>query len=113
VRALFAAGTALILAAATLFSIAMWGEIESGTFWRLVGALVVAAVLVTALQPVLRRMTGTVAEAPHRLRLALSGGGEQEVEVRARDFADAVARAIRDAQRDGATVERIERIPPG
>lgn len=111
VRALFAASTALVLVLATMVSVAVWAEVDRETYWRLLASLAVANVLLTVLQPVLRRMQGPDRLPPHRLGLTLSGGGEREVEVQARDFADAVARAVRDAERDGATVERIERIP--
>jgi hypothetical protein len=112
VRALYAGGTVLALAAATMISVAIWAELESETYWRITGAVVVATLLLTALQPVLRRMQAPAGEEPaHRLRLTLAGGGEEEVELRARDFADAVARAVREAERGGAVVERIERSP--
>jgi hypothetical protein len=113
VRTLFALSTVLVLVLATMVAAAVWREIDSETYWRVVAALAVANVLLTVLQPVLRRLAGPAERPSHRLRLTLSGGVVREVDLQARDFADAVARAVREAERDGPAVERIERIAHG
>jgi hypothetical protein len=46
------------------------------------------------------------------VRLTLADGATAEVEEGGRDFAEAVARAIRKAERDGGSVARIERLGP-
>jgi hypothetical protein len=110
VRALFALSIVLVLVLATMVTVAVWREVDSEGFARALAALAVANVLLVALQPVLRRLAGTEGTPSYRLRLTLAGGAEQEVELQARDFADAVARAVRESERSGSTVERIDRI---
>lgn len=77
-------------------------EIEGDTYYRALGAVAVVDVLLLAVVAVLRRGPGAQA---HRLRI----NGEL-VEAPGRDFAAAVAAAIRTAEGEGKTVQRIERV---
>lgn len=79
-------------------------EIDNGTFYRALGAVAVIDVSLIAIAAVLRRAVGPIAQA-HRLRV----NGEL-VEAPGRDFASAVAAAIRNAENEGETVKRIERV---
>jgi preprotein translocase subunit SecG len=82
---------------------AILNEIDNGGFYRALGALGVLDVLLVVVSAVLRRGSGPIGQT-HRVRL-----DGRVVEIAARDFAGAVATAIRQAERDGATVKRIER----
>jgi signal transduction histidine kinase len=110
VRALFAASTLLVLALATMVAVAAWAEIDRTGYFRLLAALAVANVLLVVLQPIARRLAGGPSQTAFRLRLTHSGGEEQERSLAARDLAEAAARAIREAERDGGEVARIERL---
>jgi hypothetical protein len=113
VRALYAVGIGLTFAAATMAVVATWKEIDATGYYRALGAVVVLGVLVTLLQPALRRFggaDGTRSGGRSPLRLTLADGAAVEVEEGGRDFAEAVARAIRKAERDGRSVTRIERL---
>lgn len=79
-------------------------EIEGDTYYRALGAVAVVDVLLLAVVAVLRRGAGPSAQA-HRMRI----NGEL-VEAPGRDFAAAVAAAIRTAEGAGKTVLRIERV---
>ena len=60
--------------------------------------MAVLGVLVTLLQPALRRFGGAGDARPQassRVRVTLAGGTTMDVEQGGRDFAEAVARAIR------------------
>lgn len=105
---LFAASVLLVLVLAAMVSAAAWGEIESTGYYRALGALVVLDVLAVALQPILG-LARRPAEA-HRLVLATEPGGRSEASIEAPDFASAVERAVRAAERDGRRVLRIERL---
>lgn len=94
VRALFLAAAVLVLVLATMATAAAWAEIDSETYYRLLAALAVANVLLVVLQPVLRRTTAADGQPAHRLRLVLADARERELELEARDFADAAAIAI-------------------
>jgi hypothetical protein len=78
-------------------------EIDSGRYLRAVGALGILDVLLLVVAAVLRRGTGT-ADSIHRVRV-----DGRLVESRGADFAAAAAAAIREAERNGAPVRRIER----
>jgi hypothetical protein len=82
---------------------AILSEIASGAYYRTLGAVAVIDVLLVAIVAVLRRGTGSASHA-HRIRI----NGEL-IEAPGRDFATAVAAAIRVAENDGKTVRRIER----
>ncbi|MFL5953975.1 MAG: hypothetical protein ACJ76I_07690 [Gaiellaceae bacterium] len=83
---------------------AFLGEIDHHSYYRVLGAVAVIDVLLLALAAVLRRGVGPIAQA-HRIRV----NGEL-VEAPGRDFAAAVAEAIRKAESDGQIVKRIERV---
>jgi MFS family permease len=111
VRALYAAGIAGSFVLATLVAIAVWQEIEDNeTYYRVLGALAVATLLATVLQPILRRAGRDRRPAQaFELTLATTGGEETQRRVEAPDFATAAATAIRDLEREGAQVVRVER----
>jgi hypothetical protein len=88
---------------AGLGSLAILDEIESGGFYRVLGAIGILDVLLVVAVAVLRRGTGPI-DRTHRLRV-----DGQLVESPGRDFAAAVANAIHEAERAGRTVRRIER----
>jgi hypothetical protein len=111
VRVLHALGVAGGFLTAALVTLAAWQEIEDEGFYRLLGALAVAVLLVTVLQPILRR-TGRGGGAARRavsMTLTTDDGGELRREVEAPDFAGAAAAAIREAERGGPRVVRVER----
>jgi hypothetical protein len=113
VRALYAFGVVLGLAVAAMSTVAAWKEIDATGYYRALGAVAVLAVLATLLQPVLRRFGGAEtgrSDAVAQVRLTLADGTTLDVEESGRDFADAVARAIRAAERRGGSVTRIERL---
>lgn len=104
--ALVSHGTAAVTAA-MISAAALW-EVEDDGYYRALGALAVANVLLVALQPVLRRMSGAPAAA-HRFVCVVEGGRRVECERAERDFAGAVASAIRELERAGNRVVAIER----
>jgi hypothetical protein len=76
---------------------------EGGGFIRLIGAIGVLDVLLLAVVAVLRRGSGPVGQT-HRVRV-----DGRLVDSPGRDFAAAVANAIREAEKDGSPVRRVER----
>lgn len=78
-------------------------EIENAGFYRGLGALAVVDVLLVVLVAVLRRGIGPIAQT---YSIRVDG---MLVDAPGRDFAAAVAGAIRRAERDGSAVRRIER----
>lgn len=88
---------------AALGVVAILSEIDDGGFYRGLGALGVVDVLLVALVAVLRRGVGPIAQT---YAIRLDG---MLVDAPGRDFAAAVAGAIRRAERDGTVVRRIER----
>jgi hypothetical protein len=96
-------GTMLTGAVLTAMGIAaILTEIDDGSYYRILGAVAVIDVLLVVVAAVLRR-GGTEVET---FRFRLNG---ELLETPGRDFAGAVATAIRTAEKDGATVRRIER----
>ena len=96
-------------------TVAAWAEIDATGYYRALGAVAVLAVLATLLQPVLRRLGGREtgrSDALTQMRLTLADGTTLDVDESGRDFAEAVAHAIRAAERPGASVTRIERLGP-
>ena len=79
------------------------GSIEDGGYYRLVGAIAIIDVLLISVVAVLRRGSGPV-DQTHRVRV-----DGRLVEAPGRDFAAAVANAIRDAEKAGTPVRRVER----
>jgi len=93
---------------ATLVAVAAVAEIDSGGYYRALGAVAVANVLLVALQPVLRRMAARPI-AEYRFACVLDGGERVDCERGGRDFAAAVEAAIRELERDGRRVVSLER----
>jgi hypothetical protein len=91
-------------ALAIMGTAAILTEIDNGTYYRALGAVAVIDVLLLAIVAVLRRGEGPIAHA-HRIRI----NGEL-IEASGRDFAAAVAAAIRTTENEGKTVRRIERV---
>lgn len=108
VRGLFAVSCVLAIVLATMAIVATWAELEDPVYFRIFGALAVLDVLLVVLQPVLAlaRRRGEV----HHLRLVVEQGEQIESDVEAVDFATAAARAIRETERDGRRVLRVERV---
>ena len=106
VSRLFATSVAVsaVLAAALVAQI--WGEFDSEVYARVLGSLVVLDVLVVALQPLLARLRPV--ERHFCLRLTLDADVSPPVEIDAPDLATAAARAIRDAERRGEHVRRVD-----
>lgn len=110
VRIFYAAAIAGSFLVATLVALAAWQEIEAEGFYRVLGALAVAVLLATALQPILRR-AGREARSRETFKLGLvtTGGRDVERAVEAPDFASAAASAIRELEQAGEKVVRLER----
>jgi peptidoglycan/LPS O-acetylase OafA/YrhL len=83
--------------------LAILTEIGDPEYYRLLGAIAIVDVLLIVLVAVLRRGSGPIAQT-HRVRV-----DGRLVEVPGRDWAAAVATAIRQAEGEGSTVRRIER----
>ncbi len=116
----------LILSAAVLDVV---HDVAEGALLRVLGVAAVANILLVLLQPILRRLGEETAGAAreHRFVVAVdalpstppgergywlrsNGATEIECALPSRDFASAVAEAIRTLERRGARVERVERI---
>jgi len=93
--------TAAVLAA--MGTVAILDSIDDGGFYRLLGAIAVLDVLLVILAAVLRRGSGPI-DRTHKVRV-----DGVLVELPGRDFAAAVATAIRRAEREGREVRRVER----
>lgn len=106
---LFVPSAALGYLAASLLIVALWAEVDDGAFLRALGALVVLAVLLVALQPLLLRAQRQRVLRP--LRLVDEAGEVTDVVVAADSPAEAAARAIRDAERAGRRVRSVELLP--
>ncbi len=109
VRAVYFSAVGLILLIAVMVIAAVWEEIDDETYYRSLAALVVLNLFLVVLQPLLRRL-GSDESAGYRVRIAAEPGGAEELELSGRDFADAVATAIRKLEREGRRVVRLERI---
>jgi hypothetical protein len=113
VHLLYVVGIAGAVILASLVSLAAWQEIEDGGFYRIVGALAVAELLVILLQPILRRTgggpTATSAVPVFEFSVTLADGREVPGDRPAKDFATAVASAISEVERSGSRVIRVER----
>ena len=93
---------------ATLVAVAALSEIDSGGYYRGLGAVAVANVLLVALQPILRRMAGQPAAA-YRFVCVLDDGRRDAGERGGRDFPAAVADAIRELEGGDAREIGVER----
>jgi peptidoglycan/LPS O-acetylase OafA/YrhL len=117
VTALYLAGLGGAFLLALLVVIAVWQEVEDEGYYRFVGALAVADVLVVVLQPILRRTAGRPRPATaaatrdnsFSFTCTLDDGREVRREQKASDFAAAVATAIGELERAGDKVMKIER----
>jgi len=103
IRALVSLSMVTGAALTTLGVIGILGSVDGGGYIRTIGATGVLDVLLLAIVAVLRRGSGPVGQT-HRMRV-----DGQLVEAPGRDFAAAVANAIREAERQGAPVRRVER----
>jgi hypothetical protein len=93
-----AAGSAFGLAA--MGAIAAWGEIEDSPYYRFLGALAVADLLLVLLQPAVRRMSSPAERAaPFRLVLTLDRAPSDEE----------VATAVTALEGHGLKVENVDR----
>ena len=108
VRLVYLVAVGLPLLLAVLAVTAMWKEIESVTFYRILAALTVLNVFLVVLQPLLRRLGG--APESYRVRFALEPEGSEELELSGRDFAAALADGVRRLERGGRRVVRAERL---
>jgi hypothetical protein len=127
VRILYVAGLVGAVVLASLISIAAWQEIGADGYFRVLGAIAVADLLVVLLQPILRRTARGRSPAPVKgeayafacildvrpieLPSWAERGSDNTIDCRvpARDFASAVATAIAALERSGGKVLRIER----
>ena len=106
VRRLFALSCLFAAVAATMFTVVLWAEIDSERYGRVLAAVVVLDILAVALQPTLARARPHAITIP--LRLLLESGETREVGVLAPDLAAAAADAIRQSEREGHRVVRLE-----
>jgi hypothetical protein len=109
VRVVYASAVGLVVLIAVMVINAIWNEVDGGGYYRTLAALAVLNVFLIVVQPLLRKLE-PAARGGFRVRVATEPGGEQELELSGRDFADAVARAIRKLEREGRRVNRIERF---
>ena len=121
VRWMYLASVSLAVLFACLVSVAALEEVEREGFYRALGAVTVADILLVILQSVTRRLGGDARSiAAHELRIFVDGtpaglpdgytvnGEVVDCRVSGRDRADAVAGVIRTLERAGARVRRIE-----
>lgn len=106
VRWLFALSCLFAAVAAAMFTVVLWAEIDSERYGRVLAAVVVLDILAVALQPTLARARPHAITIP--LRLLLESGETREVGVLAPDLAAAAADAIRQSEREGQRVVRLE-----
>jgi hypothetical protein len=106
VRWLFALSCLFAAVAAAMFTVVVWAEIDSERYARVLAAVVVLDILAVALQPTLARARPHAITIP--LRLLLESGEAREVRVLAPDLAAAAADAIRQSEREGHRVVRLE-----
>jgi hypothetical protein len=110
VATLYLFGIAASFFAAALVAFAIWQGVEGGTYYRFLAALGVAVVLVTILQPILRRSSRDARPAPRFWVLVTTGDGRTVRRAAdGADFAAAAAAAIREVEASGARVVRLER----
>lgn len=106
VRRLFGLSVGLAGVVAAMFSALLWARIGEGAYVRLLAALVVADLLVVALQVILAR--ARPAPAVHRLLVVVEPDERVRVDVEAVDLAAAAAKAIRTVEEQGRRVLRLE-----
>jgi hypothetical protein len=93
---------------AVLGSLAGVIEISSGAFYRFLAAVAIVDGLMLVLVPLVRRAARSGA-AVFRIAVRTESGRETERDVRARDFATAVAAAIRAVEAEGQRVIGVAR----
>jgi len=106
VRWLFALSSVLAGVVAAMFTLTLWAEIDSERFARVLAAVVVLDLVAVALQPTLARARPKAVSIP--LRLQLDSDEMRNIEVLAPDLAAAAAKAIRQIEREGHHVVRLE-----
>jgi hypothetical protein len=108
VRVLYLLSLGAVSLLALLIMTAIWEGIEDDGFYRFLGAVAVANLLLVLLQPVARRMGGASTVSPserarpatHRLAFTLRGTPSDE----------AVEEARQALERGGAKVEKVDRL---
>ena len=102
VRRLYLVSVALAVVLAAMIALAAWAEVDDETYYRFLGAVAVANVLVVVLQPIVRRMRPrtTAADISFRLVFTLDRAPSGE----------AVQSAAKALEEGGARVQRVE--PP-
>jgi hypothetical protein len=110
VRRLFVSSVVLVLALATMVSIAAWAEIGAQGYFRILGSIAVLNVLAVALQPILALSSSRA--HTYRLRVRVEPSDTVEMTVEAANLAAAAAKAIRAIERDGREVTGLERLGP-
>jgi hypothetical protein len=106
IRWLFAMSSVLAVVVAAMFTLLLWAEIESERYGRVLAAVVVLDLLAVALQPTLSRARPKATVIP--LQLLLESDEIRDIEVLAPDLAAAAAKAIRQIEREGHHVVRLE-----
>ena len=104
VRRIYRLSIVLAFLLSGLIVAAVWGEIDRAGYYRVLGAVAVANVLVVVLQPIMRRLGALGAargSGAYRIVFTLDRDPPQE----------AVDEAVRTLERAGAQVERVERAP--
>lgn len=107
VRWLFAMSSVLAVVLAAMFTLLLWAaEVESERYGRVLAAVVVLDLLAVALQPTLSRARPKATVIG--LQLLLESDEVRDIEVLAPDLAAAAAKAIRQIEREGHHVVRLE-----
>lgn len=106
IRWLFAMSSVLAVVVAAMFTLLLWAEIDSERYGRVVAAVVVLDLLAVALQPTLSRARPKATVIG--LQLLLESDEVRDLEVLAPDLATAAAKAIRQIEREGHDVVRLE-----
>jgi hypothetical protein len=106
IRRLFGMSSVLAVGIAAMFSLMLWAEFDSERYGRVLGALVVLDLVAVVLQPTLSRARPGATVIP--LQLLLESDEVRDVEVLAPDLAAAAAKAIRQIEREGHHVVRLE-----
>jgi hypothetical protein len=106
IRWLFVMSSVLAFGVATMFSLMLWAEFDSERYGRVLGALVVLDLVAVALQPTLSRARPKATAIA--LQLLLESDEVRDIEVLAPDLAAAAAKAIRQVEREGHHVVRLE-----
>jgi len=102
VRLLYLGSLGLAGLLALLISAAAWGQVDDESYYRALGAVAIADVLLVIVQSLARRLAAPPAAAP--------GGRTYRVvfELDRAPSEDAIAAAARALERAGARVERVE-----